>query len=163
MVRCKVRALIVSFVSIKRKKVRALTDWWLELNWFCRRLVPNCSESIDGWRNHLRVVILPGQNLLRILWMYVHEIKFRRPGTSSMPLILSLQEVSTKLGWPSIWLKISYFIVTRHIDMRVISCKLWGIWLFQPLQPKRQGSQFTSGFSSASREVRSPSCHRTHV
>lgn len=82
---------------------------------------------------------------------------------SSTPWTLWLQEVSTRLDWSSIWLKISYFIVRRHIDMHVISCNLWGIWLFQPVQPKCQGSHFTSGFSWASREVRSPSCHRTHV
>jgi len=89
------------------------STWWFELNWLCRRLV-----------------IPPGQNLLRVLWMYAHEIIFRRPGTSSTPFTLLLQEISTKLDWPFIWLKISYFIVRRHIGMRVISCELWGIWLF---------------------------------
>lgn len=142
LVRCKVRALII--VWIERQKVRALTDWWFELNWLCRRLV-----------------VPPGQNLLRILWMYAHEIVFRRPGTSRTPLTLSLQEVSTTLDWPSIWLKISYFIVRRHIGMRVISCQLWGIWLFYSQNASMEAD--LHGFRSASWEVRSKSCHRTHV
>jgi hypothetical protein len=119
--------------------------WWFELNWLCRRLV-----------------IPPGQNLLRVLWMYAHEIIFRSPGTSSTPFTLSSHARGFYKARLTFYLT-QNFVLHCQETYRYARYILWTVRYMVVLQPKRQGSRFTSGFSSASQEVQSKSCHRTYV